>query len=145
MVESSKRFSSDVLLRERKPNQCSSSLNGTLTLKITPFTRTRTATYWQRQRGTRNRLHLASNLCTGSCGEAGSPHTPKKLINMPGCRNAREQRIRCIRKHHPPEDRISLLTRVCDSWGKTQILRTLASDGCATSRTQLERPRGIPK
>ena len=96
---------SDVSLGERNPNQCSPSSNGTLTLTGAPLSGTRAATYWQRQRGTRKRRHLASILCTGSCGKAGSPHTimlrnwrvldvffhasPKKLIDMPGCGNSK--------------------------------------------------------
>ena len=39
---------------------------------------------WQRQRSTRNRPRLASDSCTGSCGEAGSPHTimlPRLMVS----------------------------------------------------------------
>ena len=76
LAESSKKdCPSDVSLGERNPNQCSPSSNGTFTLTGAPLPGTRAATHWQRQRGTRNRRHFASNSCTGSCGKAGSPHT----------------------------------------------------------------------
>ena len=39
-------------------------------------------TDWQLQGGTRSRRHLASDSCTRSCGEAGSPHTIKLPSSM---------------------------------------------------------------
>ena len=68
---------------------------------------------------------------TGSCGKAGSPHTimlqnarywkcfyasPKKLIEMPGCRNSKGTTHSSYQKHHPSEDRVSPLLECVINW-----------------------------
>ena len=150
LAESSKKdCPSDVSLGERNPNQCSPSSNGTITLTGAPLSGTRAATYWQRQRGTRNRRHLASNLCTGSCGKAGSPHA----IML---RNSRVLEV--LFTHHPRNYRYAWMVKFkgnntfvvsesitrqktelhlslkCVTVGEL-IFKISACDGCATSHT----------
>ena len=136
VAESSKRFSSDVSLGERKPNQGSPSSNGTLTLTGAPLTGTRAATYWQRQRGTRKRRRVVrrearTRSCCGIRGYWKCFYaSPKKLIDMPGCGNS-------TGTTHSSYQKAAAARRQNFTFhpSKLKIFETFASDGCTTSHT----------